>query len=142
MLTKKYLLIQRFKKLDKLRDYKKGIDQVLKLAYMGKADFEFGAIPDSLKMIRSKKNEYVYLDVPINDKVITVFCHNSVKSEIKTYLTELKDSKISTTGSSYFNYFIEGNQRFDDTNGWWDLINHIMFWEKDSDFELRFKNRI
>lgn len=65
------------------REYKTGIDSILKFDYMGSSEFEWGALPKSLGRIRENIDSYTYLDVPIKDKVITVFCKDSQKSEIK-----------------------------------------------------------
>jgi hypothetical protein len=70
------------------RDYKKGIDSIVRFDYMGSSEFEWGALPESLGKIRDSINDYTYLDVPIKDKVITVFCQDSQKSEVKQYLNE------------------------------------------------------
>ena len=76
------------------REHKSGIDSILSFDYMGSSEFEWGALPKSLGNMRSGLNEYTYLDVPIQDKTITVFCKDSQKSSIKTYLTELAENKM------------------------------------------------
>jgi hypothetical protein len=44
-------LIQRAKFED--RNYKKGIDSIINLAYMGSSEFEWGAVQESLQRIRT-----------------------------------------------------------------------------------------
>jgi hypothetical protein len=83
-------LLQRAKFSD--RDFKKGIDSIVQFDYMGSSEFEWGALPNSLGRIRA----YTYLDVPIGDKVITVFCKESQKTEIKQYLETLAEGKMNT----------------------------------------------
>lgn len=65
-------LVQRAKFND--RTDKRGIDNILQFDYMGSAEFEFGALPKSLENIRKKINDYVYFDVVVGGKNITVFC--------------------------------------------------------------------
>ncbi len=129
---------------------KKGFDSVVSLGYMGYAEYEFGAVQDSLKIIRENINSYTYLDVPIFGKVITVFCKDDDKSEIKEYLTKLGNNEIHTKGCSYFKEYVNPS-KYDlqwqekhptKENFWWDLDNHIMFWKKDPEFETKFKNVI
>jgi hypothetical protein len=138
-------LIQRAKCED--RDFKKGIDSIINLDYMGSSEFEWGAIPKSLGNVRSQVNSYTYLDVPIGDKVISVFCHDSQKSEIKMYLKDLSENKIHLKEYSDFNTYINPSKhdlewqvkRPHDTDFWWDLDNDIMFWKKNPEFEIKFK---
>ncbi len=121
------------------RDFKKGIDSIISLDYMGAAEFEFGAIPESLAKIRKSVNEYVYLDVPVKDKVITVFCKESQKSEVKTYLMSLADNNMLLKSYSDFNNYIKPTYSKSSTDFWWDLENHLMFWRKNNEFETKFK---
>ncbi len=133
----KTTLIQRAKFEN--RDYKKGIDSIVHFDYMGSSEFEWGALPESLGKIRDAINNYTYLDVPIKDKVITVFCKDSQKSEVKQYLTELSENKWNLKEYSDFDNYI--NPRFIEsrTDFWWDISNNIMFWRKNNEFESKFK---
>lgn len=133
-------LIQRAKFEDRDPDLKKGIDSIIRLDYMGSAEFEWGALPASLKEIRSHINEYTYLDVPIKDKTITVFCNDSQKTEIKTYLEGLAADKFRCKEYTGFNRYIDGTEYPQDF--WWDVLNHLMFWRKDTTFETKFKSII
>lgn len=135
----KTYLLQRAKFED--REEKKGIDSIISLDYMGSSEFEWGALPDSLKRIRSGYTNYVYLDVPIKDKVITVFCKDFQKSEVKMYITELSEGKMLLKEFSDFNYYINKDvyDNYMGTDFWWDLDNDIMFWKKNPEFESKFK---
>jgi hypothetical protein len=145
---KKTYLLQRGRFLDR-RDLKKGIDSIISLDYMGSAEFEWGAIPKSLGRIRETINEYTYLDVPMRDKVITVFCKDSQKSEMRKTLEELAENKIRLKEHSNFHTYInpmdkEDQERFGghDTDFWWDIENDFMFFKKDVEFEIEFKKII
>jgi len=137
----KTTLIQRAKFEN--RDYKKGIDSIVKFDYMGSSEFEWGALPKSLGRIRDKINTYIYLDIPIKDKVISVFCRDNQKSEIKLYLTELSENKWRLQEYSDFDNYINPSQHFKSrTDFWWDISNDVMFWRKNQEFELKFKTII
>jgi hypothetical protein len=136
----KTYLIQRAKFEN--RDYKKGIDSIVHFDYMGSSEFEWGALPESLGKIRNLINDYTYLDVPIKDKIITVFCKNNQKSEVKQYLTELTENKWHLQEYSDFDNYINPQFVKSRTDFWWDISNHLMFWRKDNDFESKFKTII
>ena len=136
----KTTLIQRAKFEN--RDFKKGIDSIVHFDYMGSSEFEWGALPESLGKIRDLINDYTYLDVPIKDKVITVFCKDSQKSEVKQYLTELSENKWHLQEYSDFDNYINPQFMKSRTDFWWDISNHLMFWRKDNEFESKFKTII
>lgn len=118
---------------------KNGIDSILRFDYMGSAEFEFGAMPESLDKIRSCISEYTYLDVPMKDKVITVFCKDSQKTDIKTYLEELAENKMGLKEYSDFDSYINPVHFPNRTDFWWDIENNLMFWKKNVEFETNFK---
>jgi hypothetical protein len=125
------------------REDKSGIDSILSFDYMGSSEFEWGALPKSLGNIRSELNEYTYLDVPLKDKVITVFCKDSHKSDVKLYLTELAENKMRLKEFSAFDSYIKNDGYFKDRfDFWWDIENNLMFWKKNIEFESKFKTII
>jgi rhodanese-related sulfurtransferase len=129
------------------RDYKTGIDSILYFDYMGSSEFEWGALPTSLKRIRAEESEYTYLDIPIKgvdkkDKVITVFCKNSQKTEIGAYLERLATNSAQLKEYSDFNTYINPSYSKNSTDFWWDIDNDIMFWKKNPEFEVKFKGLI
>jgi hypothetical protein len=130
------------------RDYKKGIDSIITLDYMGASEYEWGVMPSSLKRIRGAINEYIYLDVQIKNLVITVFCQKSKKDEVKRYLTLLEDGTIRTKCGHLFDWYIKNANKTDfmyvrdKVNFWWDIENDLMFWIRSSDFEEKFKKVI
>ena len=138
---KKPYLIQRSNFCD--RDFKKGIDSILKFDYMGSAEFEFGALPDSLGEIRNNVEDYTYMDVPIENRVVTVFCLSKFKNSIEQLLIDLSDSKFRTKEYHAFDDYIKEEGYFQDrVDLWWDLVNNMMFWRKNPEFETKFKSVI
>ena len=125
------------------RDFKTGIDSILKFDYMGSSEFEWGAIPSSLDRIRKEISSYTYLDVPIQGKVITVFCKDSQKSDVKQYLEKLASGGFHTKSWHAFDDYVNHSGFFKDrVDHWWDIENDFMFWKKNNDFEVKFKSII
>lgn len=134
-------LIQRAKFQN--REDKKGIDSILSFDYMGSAEFEWGALPKSLDRIRKEINDYIYLDVSVQDKVISVCCKNSEKTNIKTYLEQLADNTHHLKEFSAFNSYIKDDGYFKDRfDFWWDILNDVFFWKKNQNFEITFKKEL
>lgn len=125
------------------RNYKKGIDSILMFDYMGSAEFEFGALPKSLKRIRESIDNYIYLTLKIKDKSIRIFCKSDYENLIEEYLINLSINKFRLKEFSGFNSYINQEGHFkDDYHFWWDIDYDIMFWIDDSDFEKEFRNNI
>lgn len=122
------------------RKDKKGIDSLLLFDYMGSSEFEWGALPKSLGRIRKNINEMTFLDIPIRDKVVSVCCHNSQKTEIKQYLENMVEGKFNTKGFTAFDSYVKNDGYFKDKfDFWWDIENDFFFWKKNSEFEENFK---
>ncbi len=133
-------LVQRAKIED--RDWKTGIDSIIRLDYMGSSEFEWGALPESLGRIRKDFEKYNYLDITINDKVVSVFCKESMKGEVEAYLNGLAKQEFRLKEYSGFNNFIYPDELSGKTRFWWDIDNDLMFWEKNSEFDIKFKEKI
>ena len=144
----KTYLIQRAQIED--RDYKQGIDSIIHLDYMGASEFEWGAVPQSLKAIRVDIADYTYMDIPMDGKVITVFCKVSQRPEIREYLNALASGEMRCHSYTDFDNLLRPSNLQKDwqkrhplrTSFWWDIENHLMFWEKNNDFEKKFKTVI
>lgn len=128
----------------------KDIDSIINFEYMGSAEYEFGALPDSLKEIRSDIGKYKYINVIVKGKYITVFCKEKQESEIKPYLDQLANNNMRLKARSCFNECVNPSThdlKWQEihpikTNFWWDLENHLMFWINNSEFESKFKTLI
>jgi len=117
-----------------------GIDGILSFDYMGSAEFEFGALPGSLKIIRGNINRYIYEEITIEQKEITVFFHKDFKSGIIEYLKDLATRKFRLKEYSDFDNYIYDDTCFKNkTDFWWDIDNHIMWWKTNTEFGLKFK---
>jgi hypothetical protein len=125
------------------RDYKKGIDSIICLDYMGSSEFEFGALPESLNKIRKDINDYIYIDILLNKKDVSVFCKKSQENELYEYLENLAKNNFHLQEYSDFNNFIYPTKYSkSSTDFWWDIENNLMFWIKNTEFQTKFKNLI
>ena len=132
------------------RDYKKGIDSIIRLDYMGASEFEWGAVPESLEAIRASIANYTYMDYPMHGKIITVFCKADVRTEVIAMLNELADGNMHTKCYTDFDNLLTPSKHELEwqaksplkTNFWWDIDNHVMFWVKNNEFEVKFKSII
>lgn len=125
------------------RDYKEGIDAIVIFDYMGSSEYEWGALPKSLENIRIGISDYIYTDICVGDKQITVFCTKYQQPKIEQYLNELADGKMRLKEYASFDSYV--NNKFPRTNKtdfWWDIQNDLMFWRKDTVFENKFKKAI
>ncbi len=119
---------------------KTGIDRILSFDYMGSSEFEWGALPASLKRIRAERDKYRTIDISIKGKTITVFTKDEPDMEYFNWLTE---GRLHLKEFSAFDQYIKGEgyfaMKFD---FWWDIENDIMFWRKDAGFEADFKKAL
>jgi hypothetical protein len=144
----KTYLVQRARIED--RDYKKGIDSIVHLDYMGATEYEWGAVPDSLKRIRADIADYTYMDLPMDGKVITVFCKASVRDGVPDMLDKLASGEMRCHCYTDFDNFLRPSniqkewqaKRPLRTAFWWDIENDLMWWEKNNEFEKKFKSVI
>lgn len=124
---------------------RKGIDKLLGFDYMGSAEFEFGALPKSLKRIRENRDKYTqfeYSFIKHPEKKVTVLCKKEEKSEVSEYLELLAIDKLRLKERCDLKNFVTGNQRNWDNDFWWDIDNDFMFWKPNPEFELEFKNEL
>lgn len=120
-----------------------GIDNILTFCYMGSSEYEWGALPKSLKEIRNRFNDYIYFDLVVHDKVITVFCKSIYKEVIEQVILDLSENKYRLKERCYFHNFInDDTYEYFKADCWWDIENHFFFWRKDDEFEMKFKELI
>ena len=78
-----------------------GIDSLLKFSYMGSSEFEFGAIPKSLKRIRENKDLYIQTDIFLKGYDNKKLAENRAKN----FIAALKDAGVNT-GRYIANYVV------------------------------------
>jgi hypothetical protein len=62
--------------------------------YMGSAEFEFGAIPKSLKYMADNINTYGCWNTKINGHAVYIIAPSNLKKEIETLLIQLSKDEI------------------------------------------------
>jgi hypothetical protein len=105
-----------------------GLDSLIRYDYMGSSEFEWGALPKSLKSITTNWSKYVHFQIDSiidNDgQYLQVICHADQKEEVTSVIIDLfnKDSKIRLKEhSGMYDYLYARSQYSLDKNFWWDV---------------------
>ena len=102
-----------------------GLDKYFRMDYMGSAEFEFGALPASLKRVRKHLNEYAVYDLPDIDKRLRVFCKSEdlpmIEEFVKINATNNYEPRLKEL--TCLTHVLEGEGYNKDTTGWWDIDN-------------------
>jgi len=129
-----------------VNECKNGIDSILSFDYMGSAEFEFGALPNSLKVLRQHIDIYVIHHCKIFDKKITIFCKKEEIKKVKEAVEGLAQSKYYLKEYCDFEYWVGiRNNTLNLTcrnDFWWDIDNHFMFWKRNKKFTKKFEKLI
>lgn len=132
-------LIQRAKFTKQSSEAAIGIDRILRFDYMGSSEFEFDALPKSLRYVRENIHEYHITSMNIKDKKIVVHCHMNNTNEVKDYIRKIAEGSLQLKEYSDFdNYINPGGFLKNATDFWWDIENHFMFWKNDIIFTTNF----
>lgn len=119
-------------------DNYEGIDKIVYLNYMGNAEYEYGALPESLNNIQTNIDNYILKDVVVNGKKVTVFvCNENEEQAIIDYLLKIVNG-CRLREPSDFDNFINDSDGYVGTQFWWDIRNHLMFWMNNEDFKRQF----
>lgn len=140
-------LIQRAKFLPKQNPDKKGIDRILSFDYMGSAEFEFGALPASLKRIRDKLEDYMYSTMLLPEKKsLVVFHRKEDKDVVVANINSIADGTIHLKEWCDLKYWINSVSNSPifkcENDFWWDIVNDYMFWKDNKQFTEQFKKLI
>lgn len=106
----------------------KGFDTHFKMEYMGSSEFEWGALPDSLKAMRATDLQITGLPL---DAVTVYFVaaktNTTLHDDFMDWATNPK-RPFWSKDATYLDELIEGARReYVDTIGWWDVDSHVMF---------------
>lgn len=137
-------LIQRGRFKDVLRENITGIDSLLKFDYMGAAEFEFGALPKSLRrMIEANDGLYDFLEVTsVKDKdknTARVYCKREETSAVIEAVKTLSRNDYGYKEAALMNKYIKEGAESDDyfsCNFWWDIENDFFIVFGDEKQEL------
>lgn len=137
----KSYLVQRAKFRDEIN--RKGLNNILSFDYMDSAEFEFGALPKSLKRIRENISEYGYFDIQLDCYRITVFCNKNLFADVKHEIVEIALDKRYLKESCDLKYlFVKDSFCRCYNDFWWDIDNDFMFFKHNITFLEKFKNII
>lgn len=151
-------LIQRAKIATPLAAETECLSKAVRFDYMGSAEFEFGALPDSLRAMRSNKKDLIARKIPtitqgehqlrtfsyLNDAEWALYVpmleelRNTDKVRLKERsqfsLPEMKRDEewAASMRARNKNVYVP-----DPVNFWWDINHHVMF-----SFEKLFMNRL
>jgi hypothetical protein len=124
----------------------KGIDKLLSYDYMGSAEFEFGALPASLKRVRSNLNDYIQFQYSFKkfpSKVITVFCKKEQYDFMGDVLEELTEKKLRLKEYCDLGDWVNPKEHsFNRNDFWWDIDQDWFFWKFTPAFDLQFKDAL
>jgi hypothetical protein len=100
------------------------VRQIFSFDYMGSAEFEWGAVPQSFSNIARNRKEYIsfskifkgskyqtyevpvgkkrrkIIDMPAREVTIYVLCHSDIKEQIDSYLEKLRQGDYGNSGVS------------------------------------------
>ena len=119
---------------------KTGFMKLMTFDDMGYAEFEFGERKSSFDRILSNSADYTFMDIRVKSKLITIFCNTNIRPYIREFLNDLADGEIVTKTYDDFGNYVNTNSNFDNkTDSWWSFDCDFMFWKKNNEFELKFK---
>jgi hypothetical protein len=105
-----------------------GIDSLISFDYMGSAEFEFGALGQSLKRIMSSWSQYTVIPTLYKDtdnQTMFLLCHKSQAQEIQLilpFITESKHPPFRTKEFIGLNDYITAESEYAlRINFWWDI---------------------
>lgn len=128
-----FYLVQRMKSKEVDNSEKSpSFDQLWSMDYMGSAEFEFGALPKSLKRICRRLNEYQVYTLtefkrPETDEAVRVFCRPKQLIEITEGIRALLESeypkmRLKEHAAFYTNFHGTETDYFC-VDAWWEIDN-------------------
>lgn len=130
-------LIQRCEIKRPLSDYRgKRFSEAVSLDYMGSAEFEFGALPKSLRaMSEHGCTLYTVPAITEGDVSLKVLCtfDDAGLAEYTKYLQRMRNEKLGRLNTKESVQFDPAHRRYSNTDLWWDIDNNVM-WSFDKAF--------
>lgn len=117
------------------------ISEAVNLDYMGSAEFEFGALPKSLRAMQSRLDDLKATTEPriLEGERSLRILHGFTPDEYEEYLGYLLELRADKRRTKETTRFAAGYppMKFSKTDIWWDIDNHVMF-----SFDKVFMNRL
>ena len=111
------------------------LDGMLGMDYMGSNEFEFGALPTSLKRITKNVDKFKYVRTAIpNHKGDALYLITRLKTEYDTHIKNISNDDVHLKERSRLPEMISGKgfmgrdiDNYSKVDAWWDLENDVMF---------------
>ena len=114
------------------------IKEIVAFDYMGSAEFEFGALPESFAVIAQNHQNYTAAEMVINKTPVYYICYKETQETVADWLKKLAKNKFHLKDASHFEravgYLDKWDKAYKDfvpywrkTIGWIDIRNHYMF---------------
>jgi hypothetical protein len=107
-----------------------GIDQLISFDYMGSAEFEWGSMPKSLKVMCKEADLFEVYPTGFQrmDGVgVFIICKPVDKDTVMGYVEKLALNMYRLKEFSYFPEALEPKHSYDRIDFWWDIQNQYMF---------------
>lgn len=135
---KRLWLIQRgrFESIEKEKI--EGIDSLISFEYMGSAEFEWGALPKSLRRIIEDGNgRYGFVEIPeiknSNAESAFAYCLLSEENDVREAIQHLSKNDYGYKESAMMASYINNGENYRySSNFWWDIENDffVLFGEE------------
>ena len=76
------------------------LSPLFRFDYMGSAEFEWGAVPESFRQIAKERKDYALWEYTIYDTTFYVIAEKSLKEEVNAVIKKLADKKLYLKESS------------------------------------------
>lgn len=108
-----------------------GMDSLFHFDYMGSAEFEFGALPKSLRTIVENHADYEMFTVNevknLNGETMQLYCHKDVFERAKENATHLSNEPYGYKEYCDMPHYLGKREGYEVGNDfWWDISNHYM----------------
>lgn len=118
------------------------LSQAVEFDYMGSAEFEFGALPKSFRVIEAVRNTWkcrIVKEIMEGDRPLRVYTaiNDEDFGQYVEFLKAARKGKLHTKESTYFEEGRFETSRYLRADFWWDISNHSMF-----GFHKAFMNRL
>ena len=133
-------LVQRGEINRPLKEESLRLSEAVDLDYMGAAEFEFGALPKSLRFLQANSDrvQKTVLKSVMSGELPLKVVHAMDAETFKQYephLVAMRNSKLRLKEASRFDHNYP-KSKYSNADFWWDIENHVM-WSFDKEFMNR-----
>ena len=122
-MSRPFWLVQRLTRLDRAR---KGFDGMFACQYMGSAEFEFGAIPESLARIRKASGRGISV-IEVEGRRLYVYGGRTERTEALKALPDWIGASCPGKEHSSLIQHMHGQPTWTEVDAWWALREDVIF---------------